>query len=477
MSGLLQVLRQPDGKLLLVSTKQLSTPRFAPPLLRVTRLNVDATLDRSYGVDGTATTAVAEGCGACTSAALQADGAVVLTGTTGDVAPPPAAPSLHWALTRLTPAGAADPGFGSDGVVTIPTAISTSGFNVAIGSDGTIVTEAQSQVGADTKLLLTRLTSTGAPDPTFAGGTPAVVPFRSGFLMLLEDDGSIVLNGLTGGSFAPGARTPPRQLLGRYTAAGMPDATFGHGGIVDLGPQIGLSQLLPAAGHAVLAAGTPVFTIPPGSPASGRLNVRLVAADGTTSAALGRDVDLPFGGGGSSVVVSVRPRPVGSLEQNSFFGQRLVPRADGSYLVPGAVRVSQPTGEGTGFSIGRFAAAALTPSLRLDTTFGGPAAPLRLSARLAGQRAQTAHARHGIRIVLKSSAVGLARVKITHGGRAIAHSLLPVFTTTSRTLPVELTHYGNAYLRHHRNVSVSITATARDLLTSTATTTARGRLR
>jgi uncharacterized delta-60 repeat protein len=474
-SGLLQVLRQPDGKLLLVSAQQVTTPRFAPALLRVTRLNADATLDRSYGVDGTATTSVAEGCGACTSAALQSDGALVLTGTTGEVAPPPAASSLHWALTRLTPAGTVDPGFGADGIVTIPTAISTSGFNVAIGAGDTIVTEAQSQLGATTQLLLTRLTASGAPDPTFAGGTPVVVPFSSGFLMLLEDDGSIVLNGLTGGSFAPGTPTPARQLLGRYTAAGTPDATFGQGGVVDLGPEIGLSQILPATGHAVLVVGTPAFTFLPGSPASGRLNVRLVGSDGAVSP--GRDLDLRFGGGGSSFVVSVRPRRVASLEQNSFFGQRLVPRADGSYLVPGAVRVSQPTGEGTGFSIGRFAAAAMTPSLRLDTTFGGPAAPLRLSARLAPQRAQTARARHGIRIVLKASAVGLARVKVTHGGRAIAHSLLPVFTTRSRTLPVELTQYGNTYLRRHRNVRVTITATARDLLTTTATTIARGRLR
>jgi hypothetical protein len=79
--------------------------------------------------------------------------------------------------------------------------------------------------------------------------------------------------------------------------------------------------------------------------------------------------------------------------------------------------------------------------------------------------------------VLKASAVGLARVRITHGGRALAHSLLPVFTTRSRTLPVELTNYGNTYLRRHRNVRMSIAATAGDLLTNTATTTARGRLR
>ncbi len=143
----------------------------------------------------------------------------------------------------------------------------------------------------------------------------------------------------------------------------------------------------------------------------------------------------------------------------------------------GRRQVTQPTGEGTGFSIGRFAAAALTPSLDLDPSFGGSAAPLRLSVRLSRQRASTARIRHGIRVELQASGVGLARVKITRGGRAIAHSLLPVFKTSQSILPVELTRYGNAYLRRHRDVRVSITATARDLLTNTETTNARGRLR
>jgi hypothetical protein len=68
-------------------------------------------------------------------------------------------------------------------------------------------------------------------------------------------------------------------------------------------------------------------------------------------------------------------------------------------------------------------------------------------------------------------------VKITVGRRAIAHSLLPVFATSRHTLPVELTKYGNAYLRRHRNVRVTISATGRDLLTATRTARARGRLR
>jgi uncharacterized delta-60 repeat protein len=470
-----QVLRQADGKLLLLSAKQ---PDGSPPLarshLRVMRLNADATLDHSYGVDGIAETSVNEGCGRpCSSAALAPDGSLVLVGSTGEVPAPPAAPDLHWALTRLTPSGAVDPGFGSGGVATIPTAGSTTGLNVAIGAAGTIVTDAQSQVGTSSKSLATRLTSAGAPDPSFAGGAPIDVPIDPGFLMLAQDDGSVVLDGRTPGSTTV-TSTPGHSLLVRYTPAGALDSAFGSSGVVDLGTTVHPNQLLPISGRAVLVVGA-------GGP---HLNVKLVTADGLFApllgGAAGHNIDPAFGGGGSSFLVSVKPRPVASVAQNSFLERgdtTIVRRANGSYLVAGGVHVSQPTGEGAGYSIGRFAVAALTSSLTPDTTFGGPAIKPRLSVKLSLQRASTAHARHGIRVQLKASATGLTRVKITSRGRAIAYSLLPIFKTTSHTIPVELTSYGNTYLRTHRNVRVAITANGRDLLANPMSTHAVGRLR
>ena len=187
-----QVLRQADGKLLLLSAKQPdgSLP-LARPHQRVMRLNADTTLDRSYGVDGIAETSINEGCGSlCSSAVLQPDGSLVIVGSTGEVPAPPAPPDLRWALTRLTPTGAVDPAFGSGGVATIPSVGSTTGLNVALGAGGSLVTQAQEQVGTSSKTLLTRLTSTGAPDPAFAGGAPIDVPIDPGFLMLAQDDGS-----------------------------------------------------------------------------------------------------------------------------------------------------------------------------------------------------------------------------------------------------------------------------------------------
>ena len=54
------LLRQSDGKLLIVSTRDASPSPMAPYQLQVTRLNADATIDRSYGTDGTAATSINE---------------------------------------------------------------------------------------------------------------------------------------------------------------------------------------------------------------------------------------------------------------------------------------------------------------------------------------------------------------------------------------------------------------------------------
>lgn len=467
-----QILRQRDGRILLVGSAPQTQPATAPPPLTVTRLNADLSLDRSFGSGGTATAPIGEGCAACTTAALAADGSIVLVGAAGRYNTPPTGPDLRWALTRLTPAGAVDASFGTGGVATIATGASTSGFNVAFGPGGSIVTEAQSSSGllaGRAQLHLARLTAAGRPDPSFAGGAPVALPFATGFYLVVLADGSVVVNGQPASS-QPLPTQPSRQLLARYTPSGA------FAGLVDLGTASDPRQLLPAADGAVDVVGTPAYALIPSTvPRPGQLDVRRVGADGAITPLA--TVTLPFGGGGSSFVVSRRPRPVPSLLQNSFTGATLLPRPDGSYLVAGAVAVRQPTGEGEGISLGRFAAASLTPAFAADETFGGSAPPLRVAVRLLRQRAATARTRHGIRIELEASAVGLARVKVRHGERAIAHSLLPVFTTARHVIPVELTAYGNRYLRRHHNVRVSITATARDLVTTTATASARGRLR
>ena len=475
-----QALRQPDGKLLLVGTTGPGG-LSGPPAMKVARLNADGTLDTAFGAGGTATTAVGIGCGACTTAALAPDGSIVVTGATGAYPTnptPTTVPDVRWAITRLTPGGATDTTFGNGGVATIAN-LKASGFNVAVLPDGRIVTEGQT-AGTESQIMLARLTSSGAMDPSFGGGAAVAAPFASGFAWLVRGDGSVVVAGQKTGQPVP-PFTSGHELVAAFTPAGLPDAAFGAGGAVDLGKAIDVQQILPRAGGGMTVVAAVVGGLD--------LNVRAEPATlhigrwGPAGPAAGSPLPIritfPFGGGGSSFLVSKRPRPLPPLTQNTFSGRILTPRPDGSFLVVGGVHVSQPTGEGTGYSIGRTAIAKLTADFGLDRSFGGPQAPLRAALSVPRQRAPTARDRHGIRVRLRSSSPGLWRVKIRtrDGRRVLAQSVLPVFGTTARTLPVELTKTGNAWLRRHRNVRVSVAVTARDLFGTSTTTTARGTVR
>jgi hypothetical protein len=75
------------------------------------------------------------------------------------------------------------------------------------------------------------------------------------------------------------------------------------------------------------------------------------------------------------------------------------------------------------------------------------------------------------------SAPGLARVFVRAGSQLIAQSVLPIFGSGARILPVELTHAGAVLLRTHRNVRVSVTVGARNLLAGGVTATAHGTLK
>lgn len=478
-----QVLRRPDGRLVLVGTRRRSSaPGEGPAPLLVAQLLADGSLDTTFGTGGIATTAVGLGCGGCTIAALTADGGLVLTGATGTFPSDPApttVPDLRWTLTRLGPDGAVDASFGRGGVATISD-VKAGGFNVAVVPDGSIVTEGQTlgsgPSGDGAGILLARLTPAGDLDPSFGGGQPVRTSLFGGSAMLVRDDGSIVIAGSERGTAAPPFSTGRRLVLA-YTAAGAPDATFSGDGSTAVAADV--QQLLPAGDRGMTVVGTGVFSFQPGTRvAPATFFVGRWPASGPPEPAL-RTVEIPFGGGGSSFVVSVRPRPLPPLIQNSFIGRQLTPRADGSFLAAGGLRVSQPTGEGTGYSIGRTAVAALTPGLVLDRGFGGPAAPLTATVALRPQRARTAYERHGIRVRLRASAPGLWRVRIRtrDGRRVLAQSVLPVFGTTTRTLPVALTRTGNRWLRSHRNVRVTVAVTARDLLGALTTASAKGTVR
>lgn len=191
---------------------------------------------------------------------------------------------------------------------------------------------------------------------------------------------------------------------------------------------------------------------------------------------LRRSLRLPFGGGSAGSHFG-EPGKQRSLLQNSFYGSGLLPRPDGTFLVAGAVGLSQPDGMGEEVAINRFAAAVLTPSLRLDRSFGGPVGRLRVSVKLPAQDAAAAVRDGAISVEPRASAIGLAQVQIAHRGRLIARNLLAVFVTARHALPVKLTPYGKRYLSSHPGAMLSIAVSARDLLADAGHAHASGRLR
>jgi uncharacterized delta-60 repeat protein len=453
-----EIIRQPDGKLVVVGSQRGSSAVPFPPVVLI-RFDPDGSLDHSFGTGGVDTTPVQESCD-CSTVGLQPDGGFVVGGATTQQAGPTLSgvktAITQWTVAGLTANGALDPSFGQNGLITL-VGNGASGIDLQVLPDGDIVTTGDASVNyAHYQGELTRLLPTGAPDPSFHGGTPETLPSTPIPGQLLAYPDGTVIVGVT-------------HAIIRYTTAGLPDQSFGAGGIVQTGPATDLSdggQLLPAAGDGAL-----VIEETGPEYAEGRYTAQLIGPTGALDPSLGGPTGLafsvPFGGGSSNLLATIRPQSLAPLDQNAFAGY-VVQRPDGSYLLLGGVTVSQPTGEGTGNSIADFAAAALTASFKVDPSFGGPVTPLRGTLTVLNQRAATARARHGIRVTLRFSAPGLARVVIRGGGGVVAQSVLPVLVAGRKILPVELTSFGAKWLKTNPRGRLNVSLAARDLLANPA---------
>ncbi|HEU4979213.1 MAG TPA: hypothetical protein VFT42_09990 [Solirubrobacteraceae bacterium] len=444
----LQLLRRPDGRLVVVSAGTAADPHHTPQLV-LAGLTPSGALDPSFGQGGIAQTGIDGDCGNCSPAALGADGSIAVAGSTGPF------PGSTWVVGLLTPAGTPDPGFGDHGIATLP---GTLGY-ASVLAGGRITTAGQDASGAK----LARLLPNGKPDPTWNGGQPVAIPTKLPFPfgLLARADGSVdVLASGTDGA-----------ELRRYTTTGQPDSAFGT---VQLAGAPGPADLLaaPDGGDLVVAAST---LNPQSEPPAER--IARVAPDGAVTAKA--DVPTPFGGGVATFFARHRAPFVTSLNQSGFHAGHAFVRPDGSLVVPGMVNVVQYTGEGVGFEVEQAAVAAIAPNLSLDASFGGAATVARLRIGVPRQRASTARKIDRLAVTVKATTPGpgLAFLTVKAGRHTIARSIAPVLRGGSQRLRALLTLTGRRYLRHRHNVRVSVRATFSDLLAQRRTSTARGTLR
>ncbi|MGE3842572.1 MAG: hypothetical protein AB7I50_13385 [Vicinamibacterales bacterium] len=257
------VARQPDGKLVVAGWSHNGfNGDFA-----VARFNADGTLDATFNhLDGAPPVVAANGRllidfnsaeDRATGIVIQPDGKIVIAGVSNDG-------FEDFAVARLLPDGTLDSSFGSGGRMRMdfPGASSSdAALGVALQPDGKLLLAGYTDSGTpDLNPAMARLTSTGAPDPTFGVNGQVVDDIASAGqlekLALLSDGRFLVV-----GSCACTTNARMDLFVERYTTAGVRDTTFGVNGssLLSWGSaadefDLGLDLAVQANGKIVVAA-------------------------------------------------------------------------------------------------------------------------------------------------------------------------------------------------------------------------------
>ncbi len=188
----------------------------------VMRLNLDGTLDSTFGTNGVGNYPVAA---SVYDGLIDANRNILIGGSSGS----------DIFVMRLLPDGAVDTSFGSNGVFISAGSLSGSaeGQALAIQPDGKVIAVGAQwgRKGSSGSSLVLRLTSSGALDSTFGSG--GFVSFTSGTGGQALKAVAIQTLGTTSYIVAGGG-----NWLGRFTLSGALDSSFGTGGQV-VGPTCG----------------------------------------------------------------------------------------------------------------------------------------------------------------------------------------------------------------------------------------------
>ncbi|MGI8956533.1 MAG: delta-60 repeat domain-containing protein [Chthoniobacterales bacterium] len=227
------VARQADGKLVVVGTTYTNND-YSGEDFALLRYNADGTVDGTFGVNGRVTTDFPGLAAVISSVVIQPDGKILVAGGAF-----PAFTFLgDFELARYNPNGSLDTTFGSGGIVT--TSFPGQGsyaFALALQTDGKIIAAGtdfvnfSSEDSSNTDFGLERYNPDGTPDATFGNGGQVTTNF-DGF----NDDAFSVLIQPDGKIVAVGSAKNPANFYdfaaARYLASGTIDTTFGSAGKV-----------------------------------------------------------------------------------------------------------------------------------------------------------------------------------------------------------------------------------------------------
>ena len=202
----------------------------------VGRLQANGDVDPGFGNNGIATLDLGES-EVANRVAIQPDGKIVVLGIRSVLSSQTGASDVI--LVRFLEDGALDTTFGQDGVVTIDNSTFDNSADVALQSDGKILVGlASADTSADppsVQVIVRRLTSAGAVDPTYGTGGDAIL-FRDEPSAL----GDFAVDGTN--NLIAAITTEDGSGAMRINPVGVPDPGFGEDGVAL--SQVGVSDSL-----------------------------------------------------------------------------------------------------------------------------------------------------------------------------------------------------------------------------------------
>lgn len=213
------IAQQPDGKLIVTASVEVAPNDHDAVVLRL--LN-DGSIDTSFGTQGAVTVAFGSGIDIVFRAAIQPDGHIVLAGTANS------GTGSDFAVARLTPSGAVDTSFGSQGVRVIDSSLATTDIlnGLVLQADGKIVLAGAAGERPMSQPFFVRVDPTGAIDSTFGSGGRVLLAVGAGMSggfvtdLVLQDDGKLL--GIGYGYIS----SVPRAAAFRLTSDGAIDEPF-----------------------------------------------------------------------------------------------------------------------------------------------------------------------------------------------------------------------------------------------------------
>jgi uncharacterized delta-60 repeat protein len=216
---------QADGKIVVTGSTN-NVAATSPSDFAVARYNPDGTLDTTFDMDGKVVTPMQSTSFGAAAVALQPDGKIVAGGTTNSTS----FLVSDFALVRYNTDGSLDTSFDMDGKVVTDIAVSSAIYDIALQPDGKIVAAGESFSSA-IDFTLARYNPNGSLDASFDMDgivTTAVISAGDGArAVALQPDGKIVAAG-----YAFRGSTMYDFVLVRYNPNGALDTSFDTDGKV-----------------------------------------------------------------------------------------------------------------------------------------------------------------------------------------------------------------------------------------------------